>query len=82
MNKYILTINGMKCGMCESHVNDLFRKKLDVKKVTSSHVKNQTIVITLKDYNEIDFKNALDGSGYIVENVLKEEAKKGLFGWK
>ena len=30
-------IDGMMCGMCEAHVNDAIRSKLNVKKVTSSH---------------------------------------------
>ena len=37
MVKTVLTIDGMACGMCESHVNDAIRNALRVKKVTSSH---------------------------------------------
>ena len=32
-------INGMACGMCESHVNDVIRQNFQIKKVTSSHKK-------------------------------------------
>ena len=32
MNKYIVKVNGMKCGMCEAHVNDAIRKAFDVKR--------------------------------------------------
>ena len=41
---YKVSIDGMKCGMCEAHVNDLFRRHLKLKKVKSSHLKNQTIL--------------------------------------
>lgn len=32
MVKTIVGIDGMMCGMCESHVNDVIRKSFDVKK--------------------------------------------------
>ena len=35
MTKYTLVVDGMMCGMCESHVNDAVRKAFPVKKVTS-----------------------------------------------
>ena len=36
MIKTTLKIDGMMCGMCESHMNDVIRKNFKVKKVTSS----------------------------------------------
>ncbi len=36
MVKITLKINGMMCGMCESHINDVIRKTFPVKKVSSS----------------------------------------------
>lgn len=41
MVKTTLGIDGMMCGMCESHMNDAIRNNFDVKKVTSSHSKNR-----------------------------------------
>ena len=34
MVKTILKIEGMMCGMCESHINAAIRKHFDVKKVS------------------------------------------------
>ena len=42
----------MMCGMCESHVNDAVRKAFQVKKVTSSHSKGQTVILTENDIDE------------------------------
>ena len=39
MNRMILKIDGMACGMCESHVNDAIRRAFPVKKVSSSRSK-------------------------------------------
>ena len=36
MWKYTVQVNGMMCGMCESHVNDAVRKAFRWKKVNSS----------------------------------------------
>ena len=36
MFRTVVKIDGMMCGMCESHVNDTVRKVGAVKKVTSS----------------------------------------------
>ena len=36
MIKTTLKIDGMMCGMCESHMNDVIRKNFKIKKVTSS----------------------------------------------
>ncbi len=82
MNKIILKINGMKCGMCEAHVNDLFRKGIKVKSIKSDHKKNQTIIICEDDYTKEELNKCLDGSGYIIDEILKETAKKTLLGWK
>lgn len=39
MVETILRVDGMMCGMCESHINDVVRKTARVNKVTSSHTR-------------------------------------------
>ena len=76
MVKTVLTIDGMACGMCESHVNDAIRNALRVKKVTSSHAKGET---------EEALHRVLDGTGYTITAIRSEpyEKKKfSLFGKK
>ena len=45
MVKTIIKIEGMACGMCESHMNDAIRNVFQVKKVTSSHKDKESVVI-------------------------------------
>ena len=45
MLKITLEVEGMHCGMCETHVNDVVRRVEGVKKVKSSHAKGRTEVI-------------------------------------
>ena len=46
MTETKLKIDGMMCGMCESHINDAIRRAFNVKKVTSSHSKGETVVLS------------------------------------
>ena len=82
MFKYIAEVKGMKCPMCENHSNEGIRKAFHVKKVTSSHAKNEVVVITEEEITNDQFKKVYDEMGYEVGAVRKEAAKKGLFGWK
>lgn len=54
MWKYTVHVEGMMCGMCESHVNDAVRKAFPVKKVTSSRSRNETTVIAETELDEDD----------------------------
>ena len=81
MIKTTATIEGMMCGMCEAHVNDAVRKAFDVKKVTSSHKKNETVIISEKEITEEELHKVIDPTGYELKGVKNEEyRKKGLFG--
>lgn len=80
MLKITAKIDGMQCGMCEAHVNDAIRGAFPVKKVSSSHTKNQTVILTEHDISEQELKAELDVIGYELVKVEKEPyQKKGFF---
>lgn len=82
MVKTIVGVDGMMCGMCESHVNDAVRKAFPVKKVTSSHGKGQTVILTEQDLDEQAVRDAVNATGYTVTSFSKElYEKKGLFSF-
>ena len=82
MNKYILGIDGMRCGMCEMHIEEAISKALKVKKVKASHIKNQVVVITELNLVESDFRDILDPTGYRITSFERTVAVKKLFGWR
>lgn len=84
MNQITIKIDGMMCGMCESHINDAVRGKFPVKKVTSSHTKGETVILTDTDIDEAALRAVIDATGYRVLSVERGSyEKKGLFGfWK
>ena len=80
MVKITLAIEGMACGMCEAHINEAVRNAFQVKKVTSSHTKKQTVIIAVKDIPEQELKNVIVKAGYDAVSVSSETyEKKGLF---
>ncbi len=83
MVKTTLTVDGMMCSMCESHVNDAVRGATTVKKVTSSHKKGVTEILSEETLDEEALRTALEAAGY---RVLAYEStpyeKRGLFGRK
>jgi copper chaperone CopZ len=82
MVKFVLTVEGMMCGMCESHINDAVRAAFPVKKVTSSRTKGQTVILTEQDIDEDTLRKVIDNTGYTVVSVTKEPyVKKGLFSF-
>lgn len=80
MLKLTVKVDGMMCSMCESHVNDAIRKAFPVKKVTSSHSKGETVVVSEADIPDDALKAAIDATGYTTLSVAREPyQKKGLF---
>ncbi|MCM1087911.1 MAG: hypothetical protein NC419_07115 [Muribaculaceae bacterium] len=79
MRKITVEIAGMACGMCEAHINDAIRGAFPVKKVSSSHTKNQAIILAEQDISEQELRNVIDKTGYEVLSVSSEPyEKKGL----
>ena len=82
MVKTTLKIDGMMCGMCESHVNEAIRRDFKVKKVTSSHAKKETEIISEDALNEEKLKAVIEETGYQLLSVTSEPyEQKGLFGF-
>ena len=80
MLKITVQVDGMMCGMCERHVNDAVRKAFTVKKVTSSHSKGQTVILSEADIDEAVLRSTIGATGYEVKAVSREPyVKKGLF---
>ena len=85
MIKTTLKIDGLMCGMCESHINDTIRQSFKIKKVASSHSKGTTEIISEDTLDEAAVKEAVDKTGYKVTEIKTEPYEKkhfSLFGRK
>ncbi|MEY8308625.1 heavy metal-associated domain-containing protein [Erysipelotrichaceae bacterium 51-3] len=72
MEKTVLKIDGMMCGMCESHINQVIYKQFDVKKVTSSHRKGTTEILSEKPLDQEALKQAIGQTGYSLQGISAE----------
>lgn len=80
MTETVLTIGGMSCSMCEAHINDVIRQRFDVKKVTSSHRKGETVIVSAEPLSEERLRAAIEETGYTLLAVQTRPAeKKGFF---
>jgi len=66
--------------MCEAHINEAVRNAFQVKTVTSSHTKRQTVIIAEQGIPEQELKRVVAKAGYDVVSVNSQPyEKKGLF---
>ena len=79
MVKTILDIDGMMCGMCESHMNDAIRNAFEVEKVTSSHTKGTTEIISKEPLSREALTEAVEKTGYKIVEINEEEYTKKKF---
>ena len=69
-------VSGMACSMCEAHVNDTIRRAFPVEKVSSSHAKGETVILSKAPLDENALRAAIDATGYTAPYE-----KKGLFSF-
>ena len=79
MTRITVSVDGMMCGMCEAHVNDAIRRALPAKKVTSSHKRKETVIITAQDIDDSRIRAVVEESGYTCLSIRREaEMPRGL----
>ena len=72
LNTYVIEVKGMRCSMCESHINNIIYKNFNAKKVKSSHLKNQTIVQSKEELDIKKLKEVITATGYEVGEIRRE----------
>lgn len=83
MIKTTVRVDGMSCGMCESHINEAVRKAFAVKKVTSSRKKCLTEILSETPLDPDTLRTVITETGYTVGEIASAPyEKKGfsLFG--
>ncbi len=72
MIRTTLKIEGMMCSMCEAHINDTIRAAFKVKKVTSSHGKGETVILSETPLDKEKLKSVVSDTGYSVTEIKEE----------
>ena len=82
MVKTVVKIDGMACGMCESHMNDSIRNNFKVKSVKSSHSNKESVVVSEESLDEEKMKKVVTDTGYTFVGMSEEPYEnKGLFSF-
>lgn len=75
-------VSGMACSMCEAHVNDAVRNALNIQKVTSSHGKGETVILSDEPLDADKLREVINATGYQVGDITSAPyEKKGLFSF-
>ena len=77
--KYILSVRGMRCGACESHINDVIRKNFDIKKVKSNRHKKIVEIYSINPLDEEKLKETIEKTGYPCLGIIDKQIVKKRF---
>ena len=69
--QYIVKIDGMRCGACEAHVNNLVNKNFKVKKVKSSHLFKRSKIQSDEPLDKNQLRNTIEEDSYIVLDIIE-----------
>lgn len=77
-----IKVSGMACSMCEAHINDAIRTVLPIEKVSSSHSKGETVIVSREPLDEEKLRGIINATGYTAGEVSTAPyEKKGLFSF-
>ena len=80
MNQITVKISGMACSMCEAHINDTIRRTFSVEKVSSSHTKGKTVILSREPLDEAVLRAAITATDYTAGKIRAAPyEKKGLY---
>lgn len=82
MYKVTAKIEGMMCGMCESHIADTIRRAFpNAKKMNASRKNGEATFLSEYEIDRERLRQAIEATGYTFVSVSVEPyIKRGLFG--
>ena len=79
MVRTTIKVSGMACSMCEAHINDAIRTAFPVEKVSSSHSRGETVILSQKPPDENALRAAINATGYTAGEISIEPYEKAGF---
>ena len=64
MVKTTIQVEGMACGMCETHINEAIRRNFKVKKVKSSRRRKETVIVSETPIDGEQLAKVIAETGY------------------
>ena len=80
MYRVLMNIDGMMCGMCEAHINDVIRRNIkDARKVSSSRKKGEASFICENVPDSQLLEKIIRQAGYELKDMSIETYEKRCF---
>ena len=79
MVRTTVKVSGMACSMCEAHINDAIRAAFPVEKVSSSHSRGETVILSQEPPAENALRAAINTTGYTAGEISIEPYEKAGF---
>ena len=79
MVKITVKIEGLKCPMCEAHVNECVMKNFKVKSVISSFKEGETVIEAAESIASAVLTETIEKTGYKVLEITEEKVEKKCF---
>jgi len=80
MVQITIQIDGMMCGMCESHLSNAIRTAFSVKRVTASHRRGRIVIVAEETIDEAALRKVVSDTGYTAGQITQAPyEKKRLF---
>ena len=79
MIEITVKVDGMKCPMCEAHVNEAVKNAFNVSRVASSHDSGETVITASSDIKDEYITEIIENEGFKVISVSRKECEKKCF---
>ena len=79
--KYVLSVRGMRCGMCEVHIEEHVSRNIKDVKVSAKRSKKQVTITSKEPIEENTINQVMKDSGYYFDGIIEQSIvqKKSLF---
>ena len=79
--KYTLAVRGMRCGVCEVHIEEHISRNIKNVKVSANRNKKQVIITSKEPIVEETINKVMKETGYYYDGIIDERIieKKSIF---
>ena len=79
--KYTLAVRGMRCGMCEVHIEEHVSRNIKNVKVSANKSKKQVVITSKEPIVEETINRVMKETGYYYDGIIDQSIiqKKSLF---
>ena len=70
--RYVLSVRGMRCGMCEVHIEEHVSRNIKDVKVSAKRSKKQVTITSIKPIEEETINQVMKDCGYYYDGIIEQ----------